>query len=215
MLTHEEFRRLAEWNASRYEGSASILSDYYTHGDYDKFQETLIKLPLRLDRQMDIIYDPALTLAKIKAEVEVRMNYLDIGVVIVDYINQVRRSTIPSKGGQYDWTEQIEVSKTLKQYAQEHKCLYVSPYQVDATGEARFSKGILDAADAAFALETWETGDNCITFECKKMRNGPIEDFSSEVDWKTLKVGPASTLTPKQKDAMKTEMASGEDVQEL
>ena len=81
MLTHEEFRRLAEWNASRYEGSASILSDYYTHGDYDKFQETLIKLPLRLDRQMDIIYDPALTLAKIKAEVEVRMNYLDIGFI--------------------------------------------------------------------------------------------------------------------------------------
>ena len=54
-----------------------------------------------------------------------------------------------------------------------------------------------------------------MTFECKKMRNGPIEDFSSEVDWRTLKVGPASTLTPKQKEAMKTEMASGEDVQEL
>ena len=215
MLTQDEFKKFAEWNAGRYEGSAGLLSDFYTHVDYDKFQETLIKLPIRLDRQMDIIYDPALTLAKIKAEVEVRMNYLDIGVVIVDYINQVRRSTIPSKGGQYDWTEQIEVSKTLKQYAQEHKCLYVSPYQVDATGEARFSKGILDSADAAFALETWETGDHCMTFECKKMRNGPMEDFSSEVDWKTLKVGPASTLTPKEKEAMKKQMASGEDVQEL
>jgi len=47
------------------------------------------------------------------------------------------------------------------------------------------------------------------------MRNGPIEDFSSEVDWKTLKVGPNSALTPKQKEAMKKSMASGEDVQEL
>ena len=215
MLTAEEFRRLAEWNAGRYEGSAKVLSEYYTHGNYEDFQETLIKLPLRLDKQMDIIYDPALTLAKIKAEVEVRMNYLDIGVVIVDYINQVRRSMIPSKTGQYDWTEQIEVSKTLKQYAQEHKCLYISPYQVDASGEARFSKGILDSADAAFALETYETGDHCMTFECKKMRNGPMEDFTSEVDWKTLKVGPASALTPKQKEALKKSMSSGEDVQEL
>ena len=74
-------------------------------------------------------------------------------------------------------------------------------------------------ADKTFQIEitkdTSNTKDNCITFECKKMRNGPIEDFSSEVDWRTLKVGPASTLTPKQKEAMKTEMASGEDVQEL
>jgi hypothetical protein len=215
MLTQKEFKRLAEWNASRYEGSAGILSEFYTHGDYDKFQETLVKLPLRLDRQLDIVYDPTLTLAKIKAEVEVRMNYLDIGVVIVDYINQVKRSTLPSKGGQYDWTEQIEVSKTLKQYAQEHKCLYVSPYQVDATGEARFAKGILDAADAAYSLETWEPGDNCMTFECKKMRNGPIEDFSSQIEWSTLKIGPQSSMTPKEKDAIRKEMSSGEDVQEL
>jgi replicative DNA helicase len=215
MLTAKEFNKLAEWNASRYEGSTNILNDFYTHGDYDKFQETLIKLPLRLDRQLDMWFDPALTLAKIKAEVEVRMNYLDIGVVIVDYINQVKRSSLPSKGGQYDWTEQIEVSKTLKQYAQEHKCLYVSPYQVDATGEARFAKGILDAADAAYSLETWEPGDNCMTFECKKMRNGPIEDFSSQIEWDTLKIGPQSAMTPKQKDALKKEMSSGEDVQEL
>ena len=215
MLTQKEFKHLAEWNAGRYEGSASILSDFYTHGDYDKFHETLVKLPLRLDRQLDIVYDPALTLAKIKAEVEVRMNYLDIGVVIVDYINQVKRSTLPSKGGQYDWTEQIEVSKTLKQYAQEHKCLYVSPYQVDATGEARFAKGILDSADAAYSLETWEPGDNCMTFECKKMRNGPIEDFSSQIEWSSLKIGPQSSMTPKEKDAIRKEMSSGEDVQEL
>ena len=215
MLTHEEFRRLAEWNASRYEGSASILSDYYTHGDYDKFQETLIKLPLRLDRQMDIIYDPALTLAKIKAEVEVRMNYLDIGVVIVDYINQVRRSTIPSKGGQYDWTEQIEVSKTLKQYAQEHKCLYVSPYQVDATGEARFAKGILDAADAAYSLNAWNQEDSCITFSCQKMRSAQMKDFTSEMDWETLRIGPHSVMNPEERAELKESMATGESINEL
>ena len=89
------------------------------------------------------------------------MNYLDLGVVIIDYINQVRRSSAPNnRAGQYDWTEQIEVSKTLKQYSQDYGVLFFSPYQTDATGEARFAKGILDAADAAFALETWATGDN-------------------------------------------------------
>ena len=37
---------------------------------------------------------------------------MDVGVVIVDYINQVKRSVMPSRGGQYDWTEQIEVCIT-------------------------------------------------------------------------------------------------------
>ena len=75
---------------------------------------------------------------------------MDVGVIIVDYINQVKRSNLPSRAGQYDWTEQIEVSKALKTMAQEYDCTVFSPYQIDATGEARFAKGILDAADAAF-----------------------------------------------------------------
>ena len=47
-------------------------------------------------------------------------------VIIVDYINQVKRSNIPSRGGQYDWTEQIEVSKALKTMAQEYDCCFLS-----------------------------------------------------------------------------------------
>ena len=49
---------------------------------------------------------------------------MNVGVVIVDYINQVKRSSLPSRGGQYDWTEQIEVSKALKSMAQEYEVLY-------------------------------------------------------------------------------------------
>jgi hypothetical protein len=41
------------------------------------FKVMLLKLPLREDKQMDIVFDTTLTLAKIKAEVEYRMNYLD------------------------------------------------------------------------------------------------------------------------------------------
>mgnify|MGYP003625148735 FL=1 len=54
-----------------------------------------------------------------------------------------------------------------------------------------------------------------MTFECKKMRNGPIEDFSSQIEWSSLKIGPQSSMTPKEKDAIRKEMSSGEDVQEL
>ena len=168
-LTDQEFQKLAEWQSDRFEGSSTCLMDYYSHKDYDKFQREITKLPLRTDKQLDIVYDTALTLPKIKAEIEYRMNYLDLGVVIIDYINQVRRSSAPTnRAGQYDWTEQIEVSKTLKQYSQDYGVLFFSPYQTDATGEARFAKGILDAADAAFALETWSPGDNCIVLYVRR-----------------------------------------------
>ena len=120
---------------------------------------------------------------------------------------------MPTRAGQYDWPEQIELSKTLKQYAQDYNVLFFSPYQTDASGEARFAKGILDAADAAFALETWTPEDECISFQCKKMRNGPMESFTSAMNWDTLKIGPQSSLNPKAKAEMKTKM--NEEVHEL
>ena len=52
--------------------------------------------------------------------------------------------------------------------AQEYDCTVISPYQIDASGEARFAKGILDAADAAFTLDTHDKEGDCITFNCTK-----------------------------------------------
>ena len=114
------------------------------------FIKKLQTLPLNNDRQLDVVYDPILSLGKIRQELESRVSQRDYGVIIVDYLNQVKRSNAPSRSGQYDWTEQIEVSKTLKSMAQEYEVPVFSPYQTDNTGEARFAKGILDAADAAF-----------------------------------------------------------------
>ena len=54
--------------------------------------------------------------------------------------------------------------------AQEYEVPVYSPYQIDATGEARFAKGILDAADAAFTIDTWKTEDAIMSFNCTKMR---------------------------------------------
>ena len=209
MLSKNDYEDLAHFQAGRFNDSEETLKKFLETRDFDKFQTDVTKLELR-DVQMDIVYDPALTLAKIKSEIEHKVSELDVKLVVVDYINQVKRSSLPSRQGQYDWTEQIEVSKVLKQYAQDYEVLIFSPYQTDATGEARFAKGILDAADAAFALEAWSPSDKCITFDCKKMRNGPMESFTSEMEWDTLKIGPHSAMDPKEKASIRDQMSTEE-----
>jgi hypothetical protein len=97
--------------------------------------------------------------------------------------------------------------------AQEYECTVFSPYQTDATGEARFAKGILDAADAAYALETWDQEDECITFNCVKMRAASMKSFSSVMDWETLKMGPDTALTPKEREA--SSHKTDEDIDDL
>ena len=213
-LNVTEWEKVAGWWANRFTGGADCLKDYKQHRDFEKFHRTLTSTcELLTTQQLDVVYDPSLTISKIKAELDKKVKSLNVGVVIVDYINQVKRSALPSRGGQYDWTEQIEVSKALKAMAQEFEVPIFSPYQTDASGEARFAKGILDAADAAYALETWSPEDNCITFNCVKMRNNPMDSFTSRMQWDSLKIGPESSMSPK--DAENSELKSGESIDDL
>ena len=211
-LTTVEWNRVGEWWAGRFDGGHELLPEYYDNKDFDGFHKKLQTLPLNKDRQLDVVYDPILSLGKIRQELESRVSQRDYGVIIVDYLNQVKRSNAPSRSGQYDWTEQIEVSKTLKSMAQEYEVPVFSPYQTDNTGEARFAKGILDAADAAFTIETWSPEDECITFNCTKMRSAKMEGFTSVMDWETLKIGPQTTMNPKERDAIKDSLSTGEDI---
>jgi|TARA_Y100000289_G_scaffold65796_1_gene80233 hypothetical protein len=211
-LTSTEWNRVAEWWANRFVGGADLLPDFYETRDFDTLHTELSKKKLTPERQLDVIYDPVLSLSRIRKELESKVNQTDVGVIIVDYLNQVKRSNVPSKGGQYDWTEQIEVSKTLKSMAQEYEVPVFSPYQTDSTGEARFAKGILDAADAAYTIETWSPEDECITFNCTKMRSAKMEGFTSVMDWETLKIGPQSTMNPKDRETLKDSMATGEEI---
>ena len=48
-------------------------------------------LPLNNDKQLDVVYDPVLSLAKIRQELESRVAQREYGVIIVDYLNQVKR----------------------------------------------------------------------------------------------------------------------------
>ena len=200
-LSVTEWEKVAGWWANRFQQGQERLKEYKEHRDFDKFHDNLTtKCELLPTQQLIVEYDASLTLSKIRAVLDKKVKAHNVGVIIVDYINQVKRSAAPSRGGQYDWTEQIEVSKALKSMAQEYECTVFTPYQTDATGEARFAKGILDAADAAYALETWDHEDNCMTFNCVKMRAASMRSFSSVVDWETLKIGPDTALTPKEKE---------------
>lgn len=214
-LTIKEWEAIANWWAGRFIGGEEALKEYKTHRDFEGFHRILTtKHTLSRDRLIDVVYAPSLTMAKIKAELDKRLQKSDVGVIVVDYINKLRNSNMPSRAGRYDWTEQLEIANSLKEdVAQEYQITTVCPYQIDASGEARFAKAILDPADAAYTLNPYKQEDACITFNCVKMRNGPPNDFTSYMDWPTLKIGPESALTPKEREELEGEQT--EEIHDL
>ena len=213
-LSITEWEKVAAWWANRFLNGQEKLKQYREERNFDKFHTELkTNDQIKPNEHIDVIYDPSLTLAKIRAELDKKIKVGNVGIVIVDYINQVKRSAMPSRAGQYDWAEQIEVSKTLKAMAQEYETTIFSPYQTDASGEARFAKGILDAADAAYTINAWTQEDECVTLQCVKMRSAAEKSFTSTMDWETLKIGPGTALNPKEKEA--TSHATGEEINDI
>ena len=213
-LSIVEWEKVATWWANRFVSGQEKLKEYKTDRNFDKLHEQLkTKDQIKPNQHIDVIYDPSLTLAKIRAELDKKVKVGNVGVVIVDYINQVKRSAMPSRSGQYDWSEQIEVSKALKAMAQEYETTIFTPYQTDASGEARFAKGILDAADAAYTINPWMQEDECVSLDCVKMRSAAEKSFTSTMNWETLKIGPNTAMNPKEKEA--TSHATGEEINDI
>ena len=213
-LSIVEWEKVATWWANRFVSGQEKLKQYKTDRNFDKLHEQLrTKDIIMPNKHIDVIYDPSLTLAKIRAELDKKIKVGNVGVVIVDYINQVKRSAMPSRSGQYDWSEQIEVSKALKAMAQEYETTIFTPYQTDASGEARFAKGILDAADAAYTINPWMQEDECVSLDCVKMRSAAEKSFTSTMNWETLKIGPNTVMNPKEKEA--TSHATGEEINDI
>ena len=74
----------------------------------------------------------------------------------------------------------------------------ISPYQIDATGEARFAKGILDSADRSFNFfpppeEEDRQLNNKITIHTTKIRNGKHMSFDVFMNWPCVKIDPAQS----------------------
>lgn len=193
-----EWEKVVEYWSSRFKNSEKHVEAYKEHNDFDRFHTALSKEELA-DAYLDVIYDPQLTLTKIKNEIQKRLNQgVEIGLIIVDYINQVHlRDTGGGKGDQYDWKEQIAISTALRRLAQELRIPVFSPLQIDATGNVRFAKGILDAATVVLNIIKYPQKDNIIGFVITKMRHAPDElEVISVMDWEALKIGPQNGQAP-------------------
>lgn len=200
-LSITEWEKVAIWWSGRFEDSDTVLKQYYTHRDFDKLHNQLsASCALRYDCQLDIVYDPLLTIGKINADLDKKMKSgMDISIIIVDYLNKVKLNATPSKRGAFDWVEQLEVATALKGIAATYERPVFAPFQTKEDGGVSFSKGILIDADAAYTLKAHKGDDPCMRFECIKMRDGDELNFTSKMNWSSLQIGPESAIHPDDK----------------
>lgn len=198
-LTDTEVLKLIKARANMFKESDGHVMDFMVHRDRYKFEEQLVRnCKLKDDNQMVIIDDRALTLTALDLHLgKIKAKFGDkFTVAVVDYVNQI----VLEGSDKYDWKSQITVSEKLKGLARKYNIVMFSPYQVDATGEARLAKGILDAADVAIVLEA---NEDSITFDTTKIRSASEMKFTSAIDWNTLRISPTPMDTPDKKEIIK------------
>ena len=201
-LTDEELLKLVRARAGMFVDADQTVLDYMRHRDKYKFEEQLVRNhELKPDNQMIIVDDRDLTISSIDLHIgKAKAKFGDkLKVVVVDYVNQI----VLEGSDMYDWKPQIEVSKKLKNLARKYEIVLVSPYQIDASGEARFAKGILDAADIALVMEAHDKNSQAISFETTKIRGGKEMTFTCPIDWDTLRISPQSIDRPQAKESKK------------
>lgn len=208
-LSEQELISLIQCRADMFNDAQDLVQDYMSHKDRYKFEETLVRTKeLKQDNQMIIIDDRALTLTSLDLHLgKLKGRFGDkLTVAVVDYLNQI---VVEGGQDQFDWKPQIVVSKKLKDLARKYDLVMVSPYQIDASGEARFAKGILDAADIALTMEAHDKETGAISFETTKIRGGREMKFSSGINWDTLRISPESIQRPEEKEVIKKATKGG------
>lgn len=201
-LSEPDMLKLIKARAAQFLDADDLVSDYMRHRDRFKFETALVReKSLKPDNQMIIIDDRSLTLASIDLHLgKLKARFDDkLKVAVIDYLNQIKIEG----SNLFDWQPQIMVSKGLKELARKHNMLIMSPYQIDATGEARFAKGILDAADVALVMKPYEKEKGAMGFETTKIRGGPPLNFISPINWDTLRISPQSMEEPEAKEKIK------------
>lgn len=167
-LHPEDDLALVKCRANMFENADDLVDQYLEHKDKFKFERELNNTKhLKRDNQIIIVDDRELTIPTIDFTIQkLKAVHGDaLRVVVVDYVNQVSLGS--NNGDMYDWKDQLTVSKQLKNIARKHRITMVSPYQIDESGAARLSKGILDACDLALILSQEEGG---MVFSCSKSR---------------------------------------------
>lgn len=201
-LTDDELLRVIKARAGMFEQSDDLVDEFKKTRDKYKFESRLVReKQLKPDNQMIIIDDRALSLTSLDLHLgKIKAKFGDkFTVAVVDYLNQI----VVEGASQFDWQPQIIISKKLKELARKYDIVMVSPYQIDATGEARFAKGILDAADIALTMDAHEKEKGALTFSTTKIRGGREMTFTSPINWDSLRISPQSIEEPEKKETIK------------
>lgn len=202
-ITDQELLKLVKARAGMFQDSDDLVNKFLKDKDRYAFEAALVRdKVLKVDNQMVIIDDRALSLTSVDLHVgKLKAKFGDkLTVVVVDYLNQI---VVEGGYNQFDWQPQVIVSKKLKEIARKYDVVMVSPYQIDASGEARFAKGILDAADIGLVMEAHDKDTGALTFNTTKIRGGRDMKFTSPIDWDTLKISPNSMEPPAKKEPIK------------
>ena len=185
-----ELESIAKVRTDMFLDGEEVFQDYLNHSNYEKFEIDLIKSKkLKPDNQLVIVDNQHLTLADVDMNIQKFKTQFGnkLKVVVVDYLNAIN---IEKK---FEWQTQITISNKLKELARKYDIVLVTPYQTDAQGEARFSKGILDKADVAVNLKA---NNDYITWESTKTRNIAPFKYNSPVNWDTFEIFPQDAVLP-------------------
>lgn len=221
-LESDDLLRVVKARAGMFQDADGLVMDFLKHRDRYKFEEQLVRnCRLKEDSQIIIIDDRALSLTTLDLHLgKIKAKFGDkFTTAVVDYVNQI----VIEGSDKYDWKPQVHVSSKLKELARKYDIVVASPYQIDASGEARFAKGILDSADIAL---TMEAGESSMTFNTTKIRGDAAMTFTSGINWDTLRISPQNLENPeheakiqragkKKKESQKTSEAVQENASDL
>lgn len=167
----------------------SLFEELEKTRDFLGFEKKLKSHKPKLkDNRFFIIDDPSLTVSKVDNYCNKFTNtYPNFNLAAVDYLNIIKTNRLKN------WETQIESAEGLKLISRRRDLTMLSPYQIDATGEARFAKGILDSADRGFNFfpppedgERSLVGD--LTIHTTKIRNGRSMSFDVTMDWECVRI---------------------------
>jgi len=188
-LTPEEKLRVAKAKLETFyqpgEASDAVYNRLVKSASFVEFDRELKQggVPFKKNR-FHIIDDVQLSLARIDHYLNMMSTKYDVKMCVVDYLNIVKVED------RMDWKSQIGISDSLKTLARKYHVIMISPYQIDASGEARFAKGVLDSADKSFRFMPSDLSEdpNALPFETAKIRNGKAIKFNVHMDWECLRI---------------------------
>jgi len=199
-LEEHEINSLAELRAGMFQDSDKVYERFLDKRDPLDFERKLTtEHKLKEDNQVIIVDDRSLSLTSIDLQLQkAKAQFGDrLGLVVVDYVNQIETGAGKDL---YDWQSQIFASKKLKEFARKYDVAMISPYQIDDNGTTRFAKGLLDSPDSAFLIDAHSKDDAAITFTSTKVRSGPELEFTSTMNWDSLKLGPYNVPKPSKEE---------------